>query len=115
MRSFMAGCAFVYGTGDHHVKDFILLMHTDSTRAETAGAWERYFTLLRTQGIFDGGSAIGGGDCYRQDGAVPDASSPLVGFIRIRADDLAHARRALAGNPVFESGGTVEIRELTED
>jgi hypothetical protein len=28
------------------------------------------------------------------------------------ARDLAHARSLLPGNPVYEAGGTVEIREL---
>jgi hypothetical protein len=36
----------------------------------------------------------------------------LSGYIRISAGDLDEARGLLAGNPVFEAGGTVEIREL---
>jgi hypothetical protein len=39
-------------------------------------------------------------------------SSHLSGFIRVAAADLAAARGLVAGNPVFEAGGTVEIREL---
>ena len=36
----------------------------------------------------------------------------LGGFIRVEAESLADAEALLAGNPVFENGGTVEIREL---
>jgi hypothetical protein len=35
-----------------------------------------------------------------------------VGFIKVQAESLDHARELLKGNPVFEAGGTVEIREL---
>jgi len=36
----------------------------------------------------------------------------LTGFLRITAEDLAPAQRRLAGNPVFEAGGTIEIRDV---
>ena len=36
----------------------------------------------------------------------------LAGYIRVNADSLEQAKALLAGNPVFEAGGTVEIREL---
>jgi len=36
----------------------------------------------------------------------------LSGYIRIQADNMSHARKLLEGNPMFEAGGTVEIREL---
>jgi hypothetical protein len=36
----------------------------------------------------------------------------LAGYIRVTADSLDAARSLLAGNPHFEAGGTVEIREL---
>jgi hypothetical protein len=37
------------------------------------------------------------------------------GCIWVRADDLDQAKTVLEGNPVYEAGGTVEIRELTRD
>ncbi len=43
------------------------------------------------------------------------AATHISGFIRIEADDLEHATRLLAGIPVYEAGGTVEIRELPRD
>ncbi len=55
---------------------------------------------------------MGGGLCVRKSGPAPAMTSHLSGFIRIRADSLDHARALLAGNPAYEQGGTVEIREL---
>jgi len=90
--------------------DYIFLIHDDSTAAETA--WEPYLSRLRQSGVFQGGSAIGDGICARKSGAIPSVTAHLVGFIRVNADSLDHARSLLIGNPVFEAGGTVEIREL---
>jgi hypothetical protein len=93
--------------------DFILLMHSDMSGPEDLDAWGGYFARLRAAGAFEGGSAIGGGAAYRKSGA-PAALSPVEGFIRVTAPSLAAARALLAGNPVYEAGGTVEIRELPE-
>jgi len=95
--------------------DFILLMHNDATTALSPDMWPPYFASLQTRGIFDGGSAIGPGATFRKDGAPGDTSTHLGGYIRVRAADLTAARAYLTGNPVFESGGTVEIRELPRD
>lgn len=35
-----------------------------------------------------------------------------TGKFRVEAETLADAETLLAGNPVFENGGTVELREL---
>lgn len=91
--------------------DFMFLMHGDSDGADDA-AWAGYLAKLRAAGIFEGGSAIGGGLCARKHGSPAPLATQLTGFIRITADDLAHARTWLDGNPVYEAGGTVEIREL---
>ena len=93
--------------------DYILLMHADAHGPETG--WDAYITSLRQSGAFEGGSTVGGGACFRKDGAAPGISAQINGYIRVQADDLAHARRFLAGNPSFEAGGTVQIRELLQD
>ena len=59
-----------------------------------------------------GGSRIGRGICVRRSGTAPPIASHLGGYLRIESDDFAQAERLLAGNPVFEAGGTIEIREL---
>ncbi|CAN5258316.1 hypothetical protein BH09PSE1_BH09PSE1_25690 [soil metagenome] len=92
--------------------DFILLMHDDATSPERAADWDAWFAILRAKGAFQGGSAIGRGASFRKVGAPGEVSGHLNGFVRVTADSLAEAQALLAGNPVYEAGGTVEIREL---
>jgi hypothetical protein len=93
--------------------DFIFLMHNDATERE--GDWAAYFARLNASGCFRGGSAIGGGVLARKSGDVQSTSAHLNGYIRIEANDLTHARTLIEGNPVYEGGGTVEIRELPRE
>ena len=92
--------------------DFLFLMHDDANPDDTA--WEPYLHRLRQRGCFDGGSEIGDGVCVRKHGTAPSLTSHLAGYIRVRAASLDEAKKLLAGNPVFEAGGTVEIRELPQ-
>jgi hypothetical protein len=94
------------------MQDFLLLMHDDASSTVETQAWVRYLDGLRQAGRLQGGSAIGGGACMRKAPPIPPLTSSLTGFIRVSADDLSDACRLVAGNPVFEAGGTVEIREL---
>lgn len=70
-----------------------------------------YLHRLRQSGIFEGGSEIGGGICARKQGRAPGITEHLGGDIRINAATIEDAKQALAGNPHYEAGGTVEIRE----
>ncbi|NOT70510.1 MAG: hypothetical protein HOP09_04235 [Hyphomicrobium sp.] len=97
------------------MKEFILLMHGDSEGAETSESWARYIASLKARGGFVGGSSMGAGAGFRKTGPAEPLSDSLTGFITLRANDLADARQCLEGNPVFECGGTVEIRELIKD
>ncbi len=92
--------------------DFILLMHGDAGQSVTPDLWPPYLAKLRELGAFAGGSAIGGGMVLRKDGASRPVSAQLSGYIRIQAVDMAAAAALVAGNPVLECGGSVEIREL---
>jgi len=97
------------------MNDYLLLMHAltpEQAATDTADAWGRYLVALRATGRFDGGSAIAGGRCCRKQGPVPDLSEHLTGYLRVRAENLAEAERLLDGNPIYEAGGTVEIRLL---
>jgi len=85
-------------------------VHNDAV--DDTSDWEPYLATLKAAGAFQGGSEIGGGICARKSGAPPPISSHLTGFIRVSADSIEHAQVLLAGNPVFEAGGTIEIREL---
>jgi len=95
--------------------DFMLLMHGDAVRDTEPAAWDAYFSALSQSGCFDGGSSIGGGDTFRQGSNAAPVTAHLEGFIRLRAANLADARRWIEGNPVYLAGGTVELRELPED
>ena len=91
--------------------DYIFLMH-DEGAGGSGLDWEPYLSRLRETGVFQGGSQIGDGACFRKAGETPDPTAHISGFIRVTARDLTEATRLLAGNPVYEAGGTVEIREL---
>ncbi|MCR6475235.1 YciI family protein [Variovorax sp. ZS18.2.2] len=97
------------------MNEYILLMHQDATDRDAADdpkRWEQYLAQLRSTGHFDGGSSMGRGELFRKDQPSQPAGNDLGGFIRIRAISLESAKQFLAGNPVYEAGGTVEIREL---
>jgi hypothetical protein len=97
------------------MNDYILLMHSDATEQISDAAWRPYFERLRQIGAFEGGSSIGAGEVMRRGGAVPPASDHVSGFVRVRAESLAAAKSLVAGNPVYEAGGSVEVRELPKD
>ena len=96
------------------MNDYILLIHDDAQ--SEPGDWTDYFESLRATGRFDGGSSISPtGLCARKDTTTRPIASHIVGYLRVRADDVADAERFLIGNPVYEAGGTIEIRELPRD
>lgn len=92
--------------------EFILLMHNDAPNEKD---WPAYLDALRERGVLRGGSAIGDGIAARKSGEVSAITQHISGYIKVEAADLDAARTLLAGNPVFEAGGTVEIRELPQD
>ena len=100
------------------MNDYIFFMHNDAPEnaaQDTGAAWEKYFAMLRASGQFSGGSSIGSGVCIAKYGPAKKITSHLSGYIRVQAESLDHAKKLLEGNPVLESGGTVEIRELPRD
>jgi hypothetical protein len=94
------------------MRDFLLLSHDDVTETLSAEMWGAYLARLNALGVFDGGSAIGRGETVRKTAAPGPVSANLTGYLRVRAPSLSAARDLLDGHPVYESGGTVEIREL---
>ncbi len=93
--------------------DYILLMRGDFTGSEEG--WPAYLDRLKATGQFRGGSSIGAGQALRKGHAPQLLGDEIVGFVRIEAADLAAAVAMLAGNPVYEAGGTVEVRLLPAD
>jgi catechol 2,3-dioxygenase-like lactoylglutathione lyase family enzyme len=96
------------------MRDFIFLMHGDRTNAARLD-WMPYIAKLQRAGVFEGGSAIGSGECVRKSGPAAAVTGHVTGHLRVKASDLDHAKSLLEGNPVFEAGGTVEIRELPRE
>jgi hypothetical protein len=96
------------------MNDYIFLMHNDAKDAKrTRGdEWAACFAKLRQAGAFQGGSAIGDGVCLSKAGTPPGITPQLSGYIRVQAESLNRARELVQGNPIFEAGGTVEIRKL---
>ena len=94
------------------MNDYIFFMHDDAAGETAEGAWVAYFSTLRRDGRFNGGSAIGDGVCVRKLGLAPEPTRRIVGYIRVSANSLEEARDLVRGNPVFEAGGTIEICEL---
>ncbi len=90
-------------------------MHGDATAPESDEAWGAYFGRLHASGAFMGGSSIGAGDSFRKSATPAPVSGQLTGYIKVEAADFAAARLWLEGNPVYEAGGTVEVRELPMD
>lgn len=98
------------------MNDYILFMHGDTShRRPTPESveWAQYFAKLEQAGAFQGGSAIGDGVCVSKSTVPPpNITQHISGYIRVQAESLSHARDLVTGNPIFEAGGTVEIREL---
>jgi len=77
-----------------------------------ADAWPKYFASLRERNAFEGGSAVGEGALMSK-ASTPGASVlPISGYIRVRAESFEAACALVNGNPLYEAGGTVEVREL---
>jgi hypothetical protein len=91
--------------------DYIFLMHNDRLHDGRLD-WGPYIAKLQKNGHFNGGSTVGNGECFNKSGPAPKISDHLTGYLRVQAEDLNQAKMLLDGNPVFEAGGTVEIREL---
>ena len=96
------------------MKDYMLLMHDDAKKPE--GDWAPYFTKLEASGHFEGGSSIDDrGICMVKSGTPKAITGHLIGYLVIQAPNITEAKKLVIGNPVYEAGGTVEIRELPQD
>ncbi len=80
------------------MNDYLLLMHNDlpiGDAAPNGDAWGKYMNTLRQAGVFEGGSAIGGGICLKKSGVASQIASHLTGYLRIQASSR-RARSSLA-------------------
>ena len=94
------------------MNDYIFLMHNDAFDQCRDEDWKSYIAKLRSSGQFEGGSVIGTGVCATKSGITTEITAHVSGYILIQAESMSYAQKLLHGDPVFEAGGTVEIREL---
>ena len=87
-------------------------MHNDANQEVANADWDPWLEKLASLGVLRGGSAIGSGLCLKRNGSAGKISEHLSGYVKIEVSDVDQAKDLLSGNPVYESGGTVEIREL---
>ncbi len=89
--------------------EFMMLMKGG---AGEKGDWTTYIEGLIKTGLFRGGSALSNGLCANKQGT--QRSCTVTGFMRFEADTIQQIQALLNGNPVYESGGEVELLELIE-
>ncbi len=94
------------------MQEYIIFMYNDTSSNQSESGWETYIQRLSESGSFRGGSAIGSGQSFRKVGLAAPIAANINGFIRIIASDMDSAYALMKGNPTFEAGGTIEIREL---
>ena len=98
--------------------EFIVFMHNDIVDRSLASdeqLWGAYLTKLKATGRFNGGSSIGRGSKFKKGCQPAPSEVSIEGFIRVEAQDAEEAQKFLEGNPNYEAGGTVEVRELLQD
>lgn len=91
------------------MKEFMMIMKGGNHDGNAAD-WQRYIDCLSESGMFRGGSAFGKGVCVS--GSDDSCECLTTGYMRFEAASIENILTLVAGNPVFESGGDVEVHEL---
>ena len=89
--------------------EFMMLMKGVGPRSD----WDKYVTDMINTGKFRGGSSLGNGVCTTNGGQ--DQKCTVTGFMRFEAASIDEVKELLAGNPVYEAGGEVELLELVQE
>ena len=89
--------------------DFVVLM----MGSQSEGDWDTYIEKLIGTGRFRGGSSLGNGVSMSK--GKPDSDSVITGFMRFSAENIEEVRQLLAGNPLYEAGGRIEVLEEIPD
>ncbi len=71
--------------------------------------WGPYIETLLETGKFRGGSSLGNGVAVAK--GASDGECQISGYMRFSADNIDEVRQLLAGNPLYEAGGCVELLE----
>ncbi|MAT38986.1 MAG: hypothetical protein CL946_05215 [Ectothiorhodospiraceae bacterium] len=82
--------------------------------------WGAWMQDLSQQGIFKGGEplmsegmTIRGKDKVVHDGPYPESKELVGGYIIVSADSLKKAGEIAKQCPIYITGGTVEVREIS--
>ena len=89
--------------------DFMMIM----IGSASTGDWETYIGRLVDAGKLRGGSSLGRGIRMRK--GKPDGKAEITGYVRLAVKDVHEARALVAGNPLYEAGGCIEILEEIPD
>lgn len=81
--------------------------------AASSGDWDNYIGVLVNSGCFTGGSSLGNGISVSKNEA--DRECQITGYMRFSAQNIDEARKLVAGNPLFEAGGRIELLEEIPD
>ena len=66
--------------------------------------------------LLDPGNPSGQAKTISNDGSVSDGggANPVTGYTLLQADSIDDAVTLAKGNPIFDSGGSIEVVELLE-
>lgn len=100
---------------------FVLAYHggamaeTEEEQAKVMAAWGAWMEGLGSA-LKDPGNPTGATKTIESDGSVVEGggANPLTGYSIIEADSLDHAVSLAKDNPIFDSGGSVEVVEAIE-
>ncbi|HMR73403.1 MAG TPA: hypothetical protein PKD68_05375 [Candidatus Saccharibacteria bacterium] len=93
------------------MKQYLLLIHDNSTSDSTADEWQRFFVAAKDSGFFRGGSEIGEHTLLGKNQSV-SSSRHIVGYMRFDADEKSKLLSLLNSHPTVLHGGTIELCEL---
>ncbi len=100
---------------------FVLAYHgggmadTEQEQAEVMAAWGTWMEGLGSA-LKDPGNPTGATKTIESDGSVTDGGgpNPVTGYSIVEADSIDHAVSLAKDNPIFDSGGSVEVIEAIE-
>ena len=100
---------------------FVLVYHgggmaeTEAAQAEAMAAWGAWMEVLGSA-LADGGNPAGATKTIAADGSVSDGGglNPVTGYSIITAGSLDDAVTLAKDNPIFASGGSIEVVEAIE-
>jgi len=88
---------------------------TEEETAKVMAAWGEWYGKLGAA-VADPGNPVGRWSTVASDGSASDGggANPVTGYTVISADSLEAAVGLSKGNPILESGGSIEVCETFE-